>query len=219
LDVEAIGGLEVRRLLPDTGLPDECAVTPSCTAEVARTLGVAEVLFVVMVKNGASGSVQIDTTWVSPSTGKRATRPGIVLTSVEGARTRFSSNAIKLMPDAPVRPMAVGSPVLQVERGRPRHITIPAIVAAGVTVAALGTGVVVGLDVRSRYRDCEQEPYCKDGEKKSIRARGFVADAAFVVALAGAVTTAVLYGTSAEEPSVLVGPTKDGAMVTGMLRF
>lgn len=218
LDIDAIGGLEVRRLLPPEGLPEECAVTPSCTGDVARTLGVTEVLFLVLVKNGASGSVQIDTTWVAPATGKRATRPGIVLSSDDSARARFSASALKLLPDAPVRPIEGVSPLVQV-KGRPRHLTVPSLITAGVTVAALGTGIGFAISTRSRYTSCDEEPFCKDGEKKSIRARGIISDVSFVVAVAGAITTAVLYGTSSESPRVMVGPTKDGAAVTGMLSF
>lgn len=219
LDLEVLGGLAVRRQLPSEGLPDECAVTPSCAAEVARSLEVDELLFLVLVKNGATGAIQIDTTWVAPATGKRATRPAIVLGEGDAARVRFSANALKLLPDAPVRPMPVEGPSVQVGRGRPRHLTVPALVTGGVTVAALGTGIGFALSTRSRYTGCEDAGSCTDGEKKTIRARGLIADVSFVVALAGAITTAVLYGTSAESPRVMVSPTKDGAAVTGMLRF
>lgn len=219
LDIDIIGGLEVRRLLPEAGLPDECVVTPSCTAGIARSLKVDEVLFVIVVKNGATGAIQIDSTWVAPATGKRATRPAIVLAEGDTNRTRFAANAIKLLPDAPVKPMPVSGPSVQVGRGRPRHITVPALITGGVTVAALGTGIGFALSTRARYTACDDDGFCKEGEKKTIRARGIIADVSFVVALAGAVTTAVLYGTSAESPRVMVSPTKDGAAVTGMLRF
>src|SRR5690242_16047343 len=49
LEVEAMGGLEVRRRLPPDGLPSDCIVTPACTADVAKRLGAQQLLFVVMV--------------------------------------------------------------------------------------------------------------------------------------------------------------------------
>jgi hypothetical protein len=219
LDISIVGGLEVRRLLPEGGLPEECVVTPSCTAEIARTLKVDEILFLVLIKNGATGAIQIDTTWVAPSTGKRGTRPAITLATGDSNSTRFAASALKLLPDAPVRPMPVNGPSVQVGRGRPRHFTVPSLITAGVTVAALGTGIGFAVSTRSRYTACDEDGFCKEGEKKTIRARGIVADVSFVVALAGAITTAVLYGTSAESPRVMVSPSKDGATVTGMLRF
>src|SRR5687768_11945883 len=60
LEVEAIGGLEVRRRLPADGLPPDCVATPACTVDVARRLDVQQLLFVVMVDAG--GAVQIDST-------------------------------------------------------------------------------------------------------------------------------------------------------------
>src|SRR4051794_24873003 len=77
LDVDAVGGLEVRRQLPADGVPPDCATNPTCTADVAKRTGAQQLLFVVMVDSGAGGSVQIDTTWVEPETGKSASRPPI----------------------------------------------------------------------------------------------------------------------------------------------
>jgi len=225
LEVEAIGGLEVRRRLPQDGLPDECAVEPKCAAEVAERLGVQQLLFIVLVNTGAAGSIQMDTTWVYPGTGpgagQRVTRPAIDLASIESAKERFSASARKLLPDAPVRrkPSSLSTPMPRFDEGKPRHFTALSLVTAGVTVAALGTGIGFGISTRSRYKDCDEYPYCTDGEKKSVRARGVIADASFVVALAGAITTAILYSTSSEAPRMMVGPTTDGVGVTGMMRF
>src|SRR5688500_7835319 len=60
LDVDAVGGLEVRRQLPPDGLPPDCVATPSCVSDVAKRLGATQLLFVVMVDTGGSGSVQVD---------------------------------------------------------------------------------------------------------------------------------------------------------------
>src|SRR5262245_28141182 len=62
LEVEAIGGLEVRRRLPGEGLPSDCIVTQACIADVAKRLSAAQLLFVVVVDTG--GAIQIDSTWI-----------------------------------------------------------------------------------------------------------------------------------------------------------
>lgn len=219
LEVDALGGLEVRRQLPPDGLPDECVLLPACTAEIAKTLGVTQLLFITLVNTGADGAVQMDTTWVDPSASKRENRPALALSSMSSAKERFALWAPKLMPNATVRRKSSDAPVVQFDRGKPRHFTVTSMVTAGITVAALGSGVAFALSTRSRYNDCDVYPYCKEGEKKSIRARGIAADASFAIALAGAITTAILWSTSAEAPRVMVSPTEDGAAITGMMRF
>ncbi len=218
LEVEVIGGLEVRRQLPADGVPDECVVTPSCAAQVARHLGVTQLLFITLVNTGATGSIQMDTTWVDTVDNRRVSRPAIDLASVSSAKERFAAAATKLLPEVPTRTKQQIT-TMQFDRGKPRHFTATSFVTAGITVAALGSGIAFGLSTRDRYRDCDVFPFCKDGEKKSIRARSIAADASFAIALAGAITTAILWSSSAEAPRVLVSPTKDGATVSGMMRF
>ena len=79
LDIEAVGGLEVRRQLQADGLPADCVTTPSCTTQVAKATGATQLLFVVMVDTGAGGSIQIDATWIEPGSGHAASRPAIDL--------------------------------------------------------------------------------------------------------------------------------------------
>src|SRR5689334_15441276 len=57
LDVDAVGGLEVRRKLPPDGLPVDCVATPACLADVAKRTGANQLLFVVMVDTGGNGAV------------------------------------------------------------------------------------------------------------------------------------------------------------------
>lgn len=218
LDIEVIGGLEVRRRLPADGVPDECAVTPSCAVNIARALGVEQLLFVVMVNTGASGSIQVDTTWVDPGRGRRVSRPAIDIATVGTARDRFAASATRLLPDAPLRPKASASTLAGLSPGRPRHVTLSSAIAAGTTVASLGVGIGFGLVTRSRYQDC-QASGCSQDRKDSIRATGIIADAGLVIALAGALTTAVLYSTSAEQPSLLISPTPGGVAVLGQVTF
>src|SRR5947209_18051461 len=49
LVVDAFGGLEVRRQLPSEGLAADCVSNPTCTADVAKRTGAAQLLFVVLV--------------------------------------------------------------------------------------------------------------------------------------------------------------------------
>src|SRR5690348_15992193 len=49
LEVEALGGVEVRRLLPEAGLAPDCVANTACVADVAKRLGAQQLLFVVMI--------------------------------------------------------------------------------------------------------------------------------------------------------------------------
>src|SRR5262245_51962671 len=75
LDVDAIGGLEVRRRLPITGLPPDCVANQACIADVAKRLDAQQLLFVVMVDTGSNGAIQVDSTWVDPAAHKSSARP------------------------------------------------------------------------------------------------------------------------------------------------
>ncbi len=226
LVVEAVGGLEVRRKLPADGLPPDCVTTPKCAEDVARRLGATQLLFVVMVDSGASGSIQVDTTWVEPGTSKTASRPAIDLTSASDAKARFASSAPLLLPDAPVREKPTrgvggGGVNTTMTEGVPRHFTTPAKITAAVGVVGLGAGIAFGLSTRSKYNACKDDVLaCSQSEKDSIRTLGFVADAGFVVAVGAGIATAILYATSAEEPRLVVAPNAEGgASVTAFGRF
>src|SRR4051812_48658980 len=88
LDIDAAGGLEVRRKLPAEGLPPDCLNTPTCIADVAKRLGATQLLFVVMVDATGSGAVQVDSTWIDVARGTRASRPAIDLPTITDAKTR-----------------------------------------------------------------------------------------------------------------------------------
>ncbi len=224
LDIEAVGGLEVRRQLPPDGVPPDCVTTPACTADVARRTGAQQLLFVVMVDSGAGGSVQVDTTWVDPAANKSASRPAIDLTSASEARTKFTASARQLLPDAPLRSKPVtntGTGVPTMTEGVPRHFTTPAKVTAAVAVVGLGAGIAFGLQTRSKFNACDSNPStCTDSKRDSIRTFGILADAGFIVAAGAAIATVALYVTSKEEPRVIVSPTPEGgAAVTAFGRF
>ncbi len=221
LAIDALGGLEVRRALPPEGIPPDCVATPTCVADVARRVGATQLLFVVMVDTGSGGSIQIDTTWVEPATGKSASRPAIDIASISDAKTRFGAAAPSLLPDAPVRPKpktigVEGTMTPEV----PRHITLPAKITGAVTVVGIGLGIGFGLKARSRYHACDEDRLaCTDGDRDSIRNYGLVADASFVVGIGAAIATTVLYVTSGKEARLVVEPSPDGAAVAILGRF
>jgi hypothetical protein len=225
LDIVAVGGLEVRRQLPPDGVPPDCVTTPACTADVARRTGTSQLLFVVMVDSGASGSVQIDTTWVDPATNQSASRPAIDLTSTAEAKAKFAAAARQLLPDAPVRPKpktegSGGAGNFNMSEEVPRHFTLPAKITAGVAVAGLGLGITFGIVTRSRYNTCEDDLVaCTDDKRDSIRTSSILADVGFVVATGAAIATVVLYMTSGKESRLIVAPTSEaggaGASVFG----
>jgi len=222
LDVDAVGGLEVRRRLPAAGLPADCVATEACVADVAHRLDAEQLLFVVMVDTGARGAIQVDSTWIDPATHQSASRPTIDLAAVGSARSVFTAAARQLLPDAPVRPSpAVGDPASLPAPG-PRHLTPPAYATAGVTALGLGVGISLGLTARSRYNDCDgraggSSP-CSSTRKDSIRTLALVADAGWLVAIGGTIATAVLYSTS-RETRVIVEPAPGGVAVAAVGRF
>jgi hypothetical protein len=225
LVVEAVGGLEVRRLLPADGLPADCVTTPACAADVAKRTNATQLLFVVMVDSGSGGSIQVDATWVDPATGQTASRPAIDLTSAADAATKFSIAAHDLLPDAPLREKPTnggggGGVNTQMTEGVPRHFTTPAKITAAVGVVGLGAGIAFGLSTRSRYHECEDNVVtCSEQDRDGIRNFGLAADAGFVIAIGGAIATVVLYMSSSEQPHLIVSPTSEGATVSAIGRF
>src|SRR5688572_12204806 len=159
LEIEAVGGLEVRRQLPPDGLPPDCVANPTCTADVAKRLNASQLLFVVMIE-GANNSVQVDSTWVEPSTKKSASRPAIDIPVLAEAKGRFVTAAKQLLPDAPVRPKPKtgGGIDGRMTEAVPRHMTTASYVTAGVAVVGLGVGIGFGLRAKGLYDDCDKMP-------------------------------------------------------------
>jgi hypothetical protein len=225
LDLDAIGGLEVRRQLPVEGLAPDCVAQPKCIADVAQRLGANQLLFVVMVDTGTGGAIQVDSTWVDAATGKSQSRPAVDIASIADAVSRFKASAQQLLPDAPVRPKPkTGSQIGKMSDVVPRHVTRPAMITAGVGAVGLGLGIAFGISARSRYKDCEAQVKnefvaCTQSQRDSIRNRDAFADAGFAVAIGGAVATVVLYMTSGKESHLIVEPTANGAAAAWVGRF
>lgn len=222
LEVDTIGGLEVRRKLPEQ-LPPECVNTPACIADVAQRLHVDQLLFVVFVD---SGTLQMDSTWVDVATGKSVARTPIDVASNTDAKQKFAASATMLLPDAKVR---VKPPTtIVVNKGGangkmsdevPRHFTMASYATAGAAIVGLGVGIGFGLKARTHYNDCESSLDCGSGARDGIRHVALIADIGYFVAIAGAVTTAVLFATSGKESHFIVAPEEHGAMVGAFGRF
>lgn len=227
LDLVAVGGLEVRRLLPAEGLPADCLTNEACIGDVAKRLGAQQLLFVVMVDATGSGAVQVDSTWVDVATNKRASRPAIDLPMISDAKTRFAAAARVVLPDAPVRqkvtPGGGGRSIGNAMSPEiPRHFTTASYVTAGIAVAGFGVGLGFGLATRSKFNTCDSPGACDRGDRDSIRTRGIIADVGFLAAIGGAVTTAVLFATSGKESRLIVAPTANpggGASLFASGRF
>lgn len=217
LDLDAAGGLEIRRQLPADGIPPDCIATPACVADVAARVGASQLLFVVMVDTGSGGAIQVDTTWIEPSTGKSASRPAIDIASISDAHTRFLDAAKLLLPDAPVRPKPKAAPIGTMAPAVPRHFTTPAKITAGFTAVGFGIGIAMGLRARSKYNTCDDKGFlCTDGERDSIRTTSVIADSGYAIGIGCAIATAVLFVTSAKDSHLVVTPTLEtgGGAVT-----
>lgn len=222
LEVEAIGGVEVRRRLPPAGLPTDCVASEACLSDVARRLDAQELLFVVLIDTGSSGAIQIDSTWVDPVAHRSGSRPAIDIVSIADARARFAAMAAQLLPEAPVRRKPAAS-LGRMSAPVPRHLALPSYVTAGAAVIGLGIGVALGLDTRTRYDDCSAQAHdgiaCSQARKDSIRRLALAADAGWVLGIGGALATAILYATSAESSHLIVEPMPGGAALTAAGRF
>ncbi|MBA2543210.1 MAG: hypothetical protein H0V17_26450 [Deltaproteobacteria bacterium] len=221
LDIDAVGGLEVRRQLPAEGLPPDCLTTPSCVNDVSKRLGASQLVFVVMVDATGSGAVQVDSTWVDVASGKRASRPAIDLPTIADAKTRFAAAAKLVLPDAPVRakPKLGGGGIGSMSPEIARHMTTPAYVTAGVAVVGVGVGIGFALSARSRYNKCDKPMACSEDEQDSVRTRTVIADLGFLVGIGGIVATSVLYATSGKESRLVVSPTTGGVALSAVGRF
>jgi hypothetical protein len=223
LEVDAVGGLDVRRQLPADGVPADCTSNPSCTADVAKRTGARQLLFVVMV-GGSEHSVTIDTTWVEPASGHQASRPAVDLTSTADAdaKAKFQTVAHQLLPEAPVRPKPKAGLSLDTKmtEATPRHFTTASRITAGVAGAGLVGDVTFWLITRSKFNTCNDHYItCAQPERDSISHYALAADISLGVALGGAIATAALYATSGEAPHVVISPSPEGGSVSLVGRF
>src|SRR5262245_51947895 len=222
LEVDAVGGVEVRRRLPAAGLPSDCVANEACIADVARRLEADQLLFVVVIDTGTGGAIQIDSTWIDAVAHKSASRPAIDIAVLGDAKARFAVAAPKLLPDAKVWSKS-GASLGRMSDAVPRHFALPSYLIVGATAVGLGIGIGFGLDTRSRYQDCTNQANlgvaCSQDQQDAIRRRALVADLGWLLAIGGTVATAVLYATSGEASHVIVEPIRGGAAVTAIGSF
>ncbi len=192
LEVDAIGGADVARRLPEGGVPEECVASRDCVVDLARRLDASELLFLAMVQVGAD--IQIDASWVSVATGEVVSRPRVELLADARAGEIFSAAATRLLPHARKRPLAVVvTPGEPRPTGPDRYMSAGAWIATGVGVAAIGGGVALGLSAGSSFDRCnvDDPPIdCDAAERDSIGRRALYADllvGAGVVGLGAAV--------------------------------
>jgi hypothetical protein len=221
LDIDAVGGLEVRRRLPPDGIPPDCVATPSCVADVAKRVAANQLLFVVMVDTGTGGSIQVDTTWVDVASGRVVSRPAVDLASVSDSKSRFAAASHQLLPDAPVRPKPkTGGSLGTMTTAVPRHFTTPSKIFVGAGVVGLGVGIGFGLAARSKYDGCETAPFsCPTSERDSIRRISLVADLGFLLATGGAIAAGVIFATSGQESHLVVAPSPEGVSISAVGSF
>jgi hypothetical protein len=217
LEIQAIGGLEARRQLPADGLPPDCVTTPACVKDVAKRLGAQQLLFVVMVDSGAGGSIQVDTTWIEPATGRTVSRPAIDITAGDIARGKFAAAAQLLLPDATLRPKPKPT---RMSEEVPRHFTMQSKITAGVSVVGLGVAIGFGLATKSRYDKCNEDPnHCSSAQRDAIRSVSIPADIGLLFAVGGAIATGVLFATSHEKAHLVIEPTPTGVGVAAFGSF
>ncbi|MCA9674164.1 MAG: hypothetical protein H6709_15605 [Kofleriaceae bacterium] len=224
LEVDALGGDDVTRLLPPDGLPDECVGTPACIADVAARLNATQLLFLAIVQVG--DDTQVDASWVDVATGAGATRPRVTLHADARAGAVFATQAQRYLPDA--RRREAGGKTIIIEGGdgrrapgRDRHLTRTTWITGGVAVAAGAATTLLGLSARSLYHRCERE-ICPQRDLDTLHGRDVLADVGLGVTVAAAVTTVVLYlrsGAAAEAapaagPAVGVVPVAGGAVMS-----
>jgi len=229
LKVDAFGGTDVSRTLPEGGLPDECLARAECINDVAGRLDAEQLLFLVVVQVGSD--VQVDCSWVDLTTGVVSARPRVVLGSDARAVSVFADAASRYLPDAEARgPSTIvvgggGGP--SVSAGEGRHMTQPAWVFTGVGGAALLGGGILAVSARATYERCDDlAGGCSDATLDSMARRALIADVAFVAALGCAITTVVLYlrsnsheDAADEHAGVRVTPIDRGALVGLSGRF
>ncbi|MEZ4403271.1 MAG: hypothetical protein R3B06_24815 [Kofleriaceae bacterium] len=227
LEVDAVGGADVTRRLPDGGVPDECLATPGCVAGLGARLDARTLLFLSIVQLGTA--VQIDATWVDVATGEAVARPRIELPADARAGEVFTDAAPRLLPEARPRLAPVLDPVVPGPTGpvrTPRTLSTAAWGLGGGGVAAALAGGGLGLAVRGTYQRCEREPdRCSAADRSGLRWKSALADGLVVVGVAGVVTAAVLYLRSGrvvdDAPATAwqLRPTRAGATVELHGRF
>ena len=194
------GGRAIRRRLPESGLPLDCAVSAPCLADV-RTRVEAEVL-VMVVLTRIGDLIQLDPTIVGLDGSQ--VRPAVRGTGPQTEDPAWlRAQVAKWLETAPVKVIRVATPV-------PRHpySWVPWTLA-GVSVASFGVGIGFGIAAQSDASRLESngclETRCPDDEIDQVSSQATVADVMFVVGAVTAATAVVTYFVFEDPPPVTVG--------------
>jgi len=211
--------------LPVEGLPADCLTVPSCIRDLGQTLGAEELLFLSVVRVGAS--VQVDVSWASASSGESAVRARVALSSFESTAqdAAFRAEADRILPrqrGPEARPTPQGAttgatPAVEVsnEPSTGRHLTQGVWIAGGIGTAAFVGATALGLYTRSLYKDCMDSNNCDNAELDDVDRTALMADVLLVGSIAAGATAAVLYYRSDRErpPAVTIAPTRGGMSI------
>lgn len=223
LEVDVVAGAAARLRLPPRGIARDCATTPDCLRDVANRLGGDELLLLDIARAGRG--VTIAVTWCDPDIGVMADRDGLTLPALVGpeADRMLAAAPSRLLPHASPRVDASG----QLAVSRPpagRRLNRPTLVTGAIAVAALGAGIGFAAAARADYNELEQDgcarATCAAAARRvdQMERRALAADVLFGTAAVAAVTTAILFFTSGDEPearwSAGAAPSRGGALLS-----
>jgi hypothetical protein len=212
--VDAVTGKD----LPEVDVPDDCLAERACVRDIARSLGVDQVLLLTVVRVGER--FQVAVTWGDGADGRTVSRVSIDIdVEQQDPGPVFAVYARRLLPDAaprpdpvrpdPVRPDPIGS---QTHAGRAaggpagsagddrdvgRRMTGGAWIAAGVGAVFLAGGIGFGLSARSAYNQLDGEDCrtltCSSADIDRVESRARLADICVGAAVLAGATAAILY--------------------------
>ena len=203
------GGRPVRRLLPEEGLPADCAVSEACIRAVQSSVEAEALVFVVVTRLGTE--VQVDPTVVVA--GRAEARPAVRGTWAESARRSWWADRVGgWLP----RPSGSASVAVTEEPGW-KTPAWPELTLAGLSVVSAAVGVGFGVSAQAKSNElvddgCLDRPCARaDIDRVSDRAR--VADVFYIVSGVTAVAAVFTYFLFDEEPAVSIGMGPTGVAV------
>lgn len=210
------GGREVRRRLPDEGLSPACPSDPTCLANLRARLEAGPLVFVVLARVGEE--LQADPTVVIE--GEAEARPALKGQLSELTAPAWLAPKVQgWLPMQAVLPPPDPGPQAEVTSTW-RRPSWPVWAAAGLSVAALGAGIGLGVAARAKEAElveagCEVRP-CPAADVDALLTRAHWADASYgVAAVAAAAAVGLYYVLDVGGDEVTVSPAGAGVAVSG----
>ncbi len=201
------GGLQVRRLLPEAGLPAECPILDDCVARVRRLLEADFLVFLVMTRLGEH--VQID--------------PTVVFNDRAEARAPVRARRAQLRrPDGwpDVGNWVPRSPTTVTETDAPSLWPVWAL--GGVSLISLGVGIGFGVSAKESADTLEQQgctsTACPAVDIDRVSDRALAADVLYAVSGATALAAVITYFVL-DEPDVVLSVGADAQSISVTARF